>query len=399
ALDSGKAGWAMGKRARRQRREGGGHGPAAGIAGASALWNEPDFLAAIRRALRQDHPWNLLSLVSVMLEIVDPRSISEALDEAPRTFAHRDELVELLISSRRLESTAMLAAISEVAGEPVAGRIHAELAARDDELPGWLTALGPLTIDGVFETDYVLGDGNHVLIGAQTAAGHPFTCMVYIDHNFGTVVKDGGAIWAPIESVAAALRQEFNSESDCGMRPLDPATARVRITQAIEAATRIVPPLHRPTWPAARPVAEWVVRHLPDGGAAPVRTEWGRSSREGLMNAFLSSSFGEAFEAEARDALDQVLAFACDFGAGDPLRWSPARIAVLLTRWLPMRLLPNGPSFRLLPDVLRAFVRYSHAEQGVRADLTADTLAMVDECEPDFRDAVISGHARLEPVD
>lgn len=327
-----------------------------------------------------------------MLDIADPRTIGDIVGP-PRDRSHRDELIDIFIASTRTETTAVLTAMSELLGRPLGDRIRAELATRDDELPVWLSGLAPLTIEGVFETEYVLGDGNHVLIGAQTASGHPFTCMVYIDHNFGTVAKDGAAIWEPIEAVAGALRAGFAKDSDCDVRALDPAVARARITEAIEAAAGFFPPLTTDTWPSARPVVEWVVRHLPAGCTAATRTEWDQRSREGLMDAFLASAHGKAFDAEARDALGHLLVFTCDDGAGDPLRWSPARVAVLLTRWLPQRLMPDCASFRLLPDVLRAWVRYSHARQAIRPDLTDDTLAMIDDCEADFRHAVVHNSA------
>lgn len=351
--------------------------------------HQPDLLTGVRQALRQPNPWDLLSIAAVMLDIVDLRTVGGSGAPSLRDVSHLDELVEVFLSSRRLESTAVLTAIAELLGESsLTGRIRAELATRTEELPGWLTRLGPLTIDGVFETTYALGDGNHMLVGAQTAAGHPFTCMVYIDHNFGTATKDGAAIWEPIEAVAAALSTGFADDPDCDIRPLDPATARARITQAIEAGAETIPPFASETWPSARPIAEWVLRFLPEGGVVDVRPKWDEAARQGLAGAFLSSSYAEGLGDDAREALDQLLAFACDFGPGDPLRWSPAAVAVLLTRWLPLRVSPDGASFHLTPDVLRAFVRYSHAERGVRADLTADTLKMVALCESDFRDAV-----------
>ena len=43
--------------------------------------------------------------------------------------------------------------------------------------------------------------------------------------------------------------------------------------------------------------------------------------------------------------------------------------------------------------MLRAFIRYCHSRQGVRAALTAETLTAVDRCEPELQRLVRSGRA------
>ena len=38
--------------------------------------------------------------------------------------------------------------------------------------------------------------------------------------------------------------------------------------------------------------------------------------------------------------------------------------------------------------MLRAFIRFSHAERGIRGELTEETLAAVDEYEPEYKAAI-----------
>ncbi len=42
------------------------------------------------------------------------------------------------------------------------------------------------------------------------------------------------------------------------------------------------------------------------------------------------------------------------------------------------------------PELLRALIRYAHRERGIRPGLTADTLAAVDEWEPDYQRVIRS---------
>ena len=37
---------------------------------------------------------------------------------------------------------------------------------------------------------HVLGDGDNIMLGARLPGGHELTCVIYIDHNLGTLVKD-----------------------------------------------------------------------------------------------------------------------------------------------------------------------------------------------------------------
>ena len=76
-------------------------------------------------------------------------------------------------------------------------------------------------------------------------------------------------------------------------------------------------------------------------------------------------------------------------GTGDPLRWSAARIARVLDglplygHHLPLR------SVLEVPELLRAFVSYAHSQSGVREELTAKALAVIDEMALAYRREVM----------
>lgn len=90
------------------------------------------------------------------------------------------------------------------------------------------------------------------------------------------------------------------------------------------------------------------------------------------------------------DLLDQVLWFATDYGPDDPLRWSRVAVEILLTDWIPRKIVADATFLSKAPDVLRAFIRFCHAERGIRPTLTHETLAAVEEYESDYQRAIRS---------
>ena len=76
--------------------------------------------------------------------------------------------------------------------------------------------------------------------------------------------------------------------------------------------------------------------------------------------------------------------FACDYGAGDPLRWSPIAVEILLGDWLPRKATLDQAEIDALPEVLHRFVRFSAQRKGLSDDIIAGTLEAVDRFAPDF---------------
>ncbi|CAN5359401.1 hypothetical protein BH20ACT9_BH20ACT9_00660 [soil metagenome] len=343
--------------------------------------------------LRGPHPEELLHFASSLLAAVDPRGedpVARARGEAPAglTFA---ELVGSFVEVRRAETTALLTVLAEMAGdELVVQRIRRELAARDDRLPVRLERLSPVTVERALGMSHVLGDGDNILLAARTGAGHELTVIVYIDHNLGTVVKDGFVIHEPIDRAVASFRSAAGEDPDVVFGALDLADARARITEAIEFGAITFPPFETDTWPAARPFVEWVVRQLPEGGSGYERPEWSEEDRRRLTEDFFASEFARGYEDDDRELFGSLMWFGCDYGPGDPLRWSPAAVEILLTDWLPRKVVADAGFLGRAPDLLRSLIRFSHARRGIQPALTEETLTAVDRWEPAYRQAIHS---------
>ncbi len=346
-----------------------------------------DLLADVRQRLASGEPLDLLAYVSSLLAAVNPRGESpferERADGPER--ATLPTLLESFAEVVLPETTALLATLAELGPDELTrARARRALAARQHQLPGWLARLGETSVYGAVESTHVLGDGDSVLLGARLP-GHELTAVIYIDHNLGTVVKDAFPAPSPISEVVARMR-EAADDPDVRFGDISLADARARVAEAIEVGAIMFPPLESETWPASRPLTEWLVRLLPEGGVGYVRPTWSEARKNKLAKRFFGSEFGKPLDDDDhRDLLDQFLWFGTDYGPGDPLRWSPVAVEILLADWIPRKMAASPEYLSAAPALLRAFIRFCHAERKIRPALTDETLAAVGEQEPEYQ--------------
>lgn len=347
-------------------------------------------MADVRAALAADGPLPLLSMAAMLLTIVAPRRPTPFEPDRPAG-PDRDTLLASFLDVVLVETSALLAAIAALGDDEVlARRIGRELADRGHPLPTWLTGLGGARVGRAVVMGHVLDDGDNVMLGVVLPDGSPLSVVVYIDHNMGTLVKDAFVVPEPLDALVAHMAR-IADDPDTTFTDLPPADARARIEQAIELAEITYPPFETDTWPACKPLVQWAARLLPPGGHGYERPEWSQEQRAELMARFLASPYGAGVaDADSRSMLDSIVWFGADYGPGDPLRWSPVAVEILLADWIPRKIVADVPLLSVAPDVLRAFIRFCHAERGVRAELTADTLAAVDAHEPGYQRTIRS---------
>ena len=344
------------------------------------------------RALTDDHPLSLLAQASTLLAVVDPRNRDpfERPGEGPPRLDW-DVFLATLFEVERRETTALLTAFAEMTpDELAAARIRRELATRDDLLPSWLVGLSDVEAYRAVEMVHVLGDGDNVMLGVRFPAGHELTVVVYIDHNLGTVVKDAFVVPGSVAELIDFMREKSDDDPDTVWDDLDAADARARITEGIETGAMTVPRFETDTWPACRPLVEWIARLLPSGGRGYARPEWDDDAQAALAARFLASPFAAGLDDDHGELLEQVLWFATGYGPGDPLRWSPVAVELLLVDWIPRKIVAGASYLSKAPDLLRAFIAFCHAERGIRPLLTEQTLAAVDHYEPEYQRTIRS---------
>ncbi len=343
-----------------------------------------------RRSLATGEPLDFLAYVSTLLAAVDPR----ANNPFDRTRQQDAVTVPLLVESFAEvvlpETTALLAALAELGPDELSrARARRAYAASPHEVPDWLARLDETSVDRAVESRHVLGDGENVMLNVRLP-GHDLAMVIYIDHNLGTVVKDGFPVPASVDEVVSRLR-EASDDPDMRYGDISLADARARISEAVEKGGHMFPPLETDTWPASRPLAEWLLRLLPEGGTGYVRPEWSQAALRKLAKRFFGSPFGRRLDnKDNRDLLDQFLWFGTDYGPGDPLRWSPVAVEILLNDWIPRKIVAPPAFLAKAPALLRGFIRYCHDERGIRSSLTQETLAAVDRYEPEYQRAIRS---------
>ncbi|MGH9181802.1 MAG: DUF6398 domain-containing protein, partial [Acidimicrobiales bacterium] len=194
----------------------------------------------------------------------------------------------------------------------------------------------------------------------------------------------------PIDVLVHLSRSTFDG-ADVRWTDLALGDARVRIADAIAKAAITFPPLETSTWPASRPLVEWMVALLPGGGTGYERPGWPDAARSDLRARFLASPYATGRkDPDHADLLDAVLGFGCDYGPGDPLRWSPAAVEIFLDDWIPRKIVADPAYLAKAPALLRGFVQFCHAERGIRPSLTAETLDAIDHCESDYQATIAS---------
>jgi len=347
-------------------------------------------MADVATAITEDQPLLLLSLASSLLSALEPRRPNPFEVASEPDLPSRDELVRIFLDVDVLETSALLAVIAELSGDDITRRrIRREIVERAHALPGWLTDLHRTTVERVVEMVHVLGDGDNIMIGLRLPGGYALSIVVYIDHNMGTLVKDAFVVPEPLDELIEHMRIAAGGGPDTTWADLAPADARVRIREAIERGAITFPPCETDSWPACQPLVEWALGMLPTGGKGYRRPSWGSDRLRKLTDRFFASSYAAGLDdADHRSLLESVLWFGTDYGPGDPLRWSPVAVEILLIDWIPRKIVADVAYLTKAPELLRAFIRFCHHERKIRPALTDETLAAVDEYEPEYQQII-----------
>lgn len=327
----------------------------------------------IRRALDTGHPLDLLGMASLMIEATKPDPLAAIMkSREQREPVPLDDLVASFVSVHVPETTALLAILAELLldDEDLRRRCATEVAARHDSLPPWISGLSRIDVYRAVRMTHVLGDGDELLIGAKLASGNELTCVAYIDHLRSSEVKDAFFVPDSVDRVLSAAEAN-NSDPDTSFVGMSLADARAWIQHGVDRLPFVV---RTDSWPDCRPLVKWLIGHMPDGGQE-YDPPWDEESTEELRDQFFTSPAGAPFDDhDHRELLSRLL------DTGDPSRWSAARMAEVFTEPL-----DESASLRAVldvPDLLRAYVPFAHAQSGIRDELTAEALAVIDEMSP-----------------
>lgn len=256
--------------------------------------------------------------------------------------------------------------------------------------PAWAMDVGQAEVVGTHHIRHETGDGFDVAIVARhRSAPRDHVVAVYVDRTLGGLASD----LLVHDDAAQYLRL---ADDDAGMtrEVLDPATAAATIDEAVDAtfAARVPPTVadgFAPLWA----IVEHYVAKLPPGGA-PLPPPSPASPEEcaAVVDRFLDGLTGMAHRRD-REVLLAAVELVNDELGGDPLRWTAPVTQLVLRGWLPLSGFDEAVNERL-PDLLRAFVPWAHAEEGWGQRYLDEALSVLED--PDEGDTPDDGPAGAE---
>ncbi|MGA8046447.1 MAG: hypothetical protein WCA30_09290 [Dermatophilaceae bacterium] len=333
-----------------------------------------ELMQGLRRSLHSGDPATFLVDASAVI------ALAEATDaDLPEDWVG---LLEAFAEIDIAETTALLHVASAFAADDLRRRrLQRILDTRRQPMPGYVTGLGDAQVSAAYFMGDELGDGDNIILGIDFPDGSAMTAIAYIDHNMGTIVKDGFFIGEHIEVVRERylelIREQGDSTSE--LPPMGLGEARDRIEEALENLDRLHPDWEQDGWPLARPLLELFLGTMPEPDE---RTTSPLLDASDCERAFWASPEGAELERESAvmDAVGELLEFAEEH-SHDPLRWSAVVVEVCV-RELAFDVTVSDSAVDEIPRVLPRIVRFAHRTRGISPERTAETLAAIDEWVP-----------------
>jgi HEAT repeat protein len=129
------------------------------------------------------------------------------------------------------------------------------------------------------------------------------------------------------------------------------------------------------------------MRGLP-AGEPPETVPPDDAARAAHVEGFLATPDAPPDDDVTRAILDHCLLARCDFGDGDPLRWSPTVVEMFLLDFLPRKVALDTGQIRAMPDVLRRWAAFALERRGLERRWIGETQAAIEHFTPEFRQAV-----------
>lgn len=328
-------------------------------------------------------------------------------DDASTSFA--EALVRHAAELGTQEGMAVLAALSAVAPSRVATRARTAAAMLEQQgvaAPAWAAVAGKALPTEAWIGSDVYGDQEIVIIGfaypgglhlpspghTQLTGDPGHSICVLVDHTEGGVAKDA----YPAAPLAQTLARWREAEGDgIGLRPASLAEVAARLADALMATDfgglHQPPPSHIEARTDGRTLAEMRallssrLATLPPAANTGLE-ELDAEGRDWLVAEFLGAP-------EAADLLSEpaavtvchsLIAYRCDYGDGDPLRWSPTLAGLCLLDHFPVKVSLDAPDIPLVPDVLAAWVTFAASRKNLPEPALARILEVIDSCRDTF---------------
>jgi hypothetical protein len=256
----------------------------------------------------------------------------------------------------------------------------------------------------------VYGDQEIVIVGFSYPRGphqppgtHPgvlddpgHSICVLVDHTERGIAKDA----YPAAPLAQTLARWREAEGDgIGLRPASLSEVAARLADAL-VATDFADNADSDGRSLAemRALLASRLNTMPPAAATGVE-ELDAEGRDWLVAEFLGApeAAGLLSEPAAVTVCHSLIAYRCDYGDGDPLRWSPTLAGLCLLDYFPVRVSLDEPDLGLVPDVLAAWVAFAARRRRLPEGALGRILDVVDSCREDFP-VVMGDTARYSPA-
>ncbi len=221
----------------------------------------------------------------------------------------------------------------------------------------------------------------------------PHVVLALYDENLGGIIKDILA-GTPPDDADPLVR--FAEEPGIVVREIDPVEAAARVLDALSLGDLYVDSHWSDDFRYGRALLlSRMLRLLPEDEDALLDDELDDEfaepldddAREALVEEFLASPFSPGVP-QATSIVDHCLVARCDFGDGDPLRWSPTVIELFMLDYLPRKITLSAEEIDVLPEVLTAWVRFALTKRGLEEQFIEEAAQTVDDLAGEFREAM-----------
>jgi hypothetical protein len=301
-----------------------------------------------------------------------------------------EALIRHAAELRTPDGMAVLCALAAVGPTRIATRARTAAAGLEQmgvPAPVWAGVAGTSVPTEAWIGSDIYGDQEIVIVGfaypgVPDDPGH--SICVLVDHTERGAARDAYPA-APLPQTLARWRE---AEGDgIGLRPVSLAEVAARLADALVATDfgESRKPAEGRTLGEMRALLAGRLNTLPPAAATGVE-ELDAEGRDWLVAEFLGSpdAAGLLSEPAAVTICHSLIAYRCDYGDGDPLRWSPTLAGLCLLDHFPVRVSLDAPDVGLVPDVLAAWIGFAARRRHLPEQALARILDVIDSCREDF---------------
>lgn len=295
-----------------------------------------------------------------------------------------DGIIPALLQADEPSMDAVLLIWTRMAGDigPIKEEVTQVVSRRMRRLPPWLLNLDDIYPRKVVSIQAAMGEEETFIVGVNGPRGG-CTIMVAVSHLGAPYVEDIYTVPERMSVILKSLSQVYvGGEQETIFKLED---ARANLEEYLRMSDNMWPPIESDTLPSSRPLLEWMMRLMPEGGAATEYLEWSDKDLDDITQGFMNSPHAQGLDSEAKFHAKFLFGLASNYGPGDPRQWSRMLVEYVLTDLAPRKLMAPDETMIGLPRTLRALIKYAHELLDADDGITQRVIDAVDLFEPDYK--------------